>query len=377
MSLTIKVYLMEDWSKEPIQIRRFNWTDHPTFDELINKVSGIYPEHTDTQHIMIKWKDDEGDWIDMTTDQEVRDAINACEANLLRLWTSLKKFDASRRDETGGDDSCPWKQYANKGGRAYRRGSRGSGNSAKMVHWGYACDGCNSSIYGSRYHCRTCSDYDICQYCFDQSIHSEHSMLEIRFPKKGRRFGHRDQDTTQEEMLKNVGERVAEILNPIGIDVDIEIDRPTNKTLPEDEPIVTEEIPPQIVDNILLTDSKDTTAKVTPDPSLPDPPPQMNPFFHSLPQFIPPMGYHHFPHGFHQMPPPHMHHMDVPTQPPIYPSMHFASRIPDDVSPNVRTALERLEEMGFDISKPRLVEVAKKNNGDLQEIINVMVSITL
>ncbi|WP_411023205.1 PB1 domain-containing protein, partial [Salmonella sp. s51228] len=66
---------MEDWNKEPIQIRRFNWTDHPTFDELIDKVSGIYPENTDTQHITIKWKDDEGDWIDMTTDQEVRDAI--------------------------------------------------------------------------------------------------------------------------------------------------------------------------------------------------------------------------------------------------------------------------------------------------------------
>ncbi len=372
MSLTIKVYLMEDWNKEPSQIRRFNWTDHPTYHELIDRVSGIYPERTDKQQITIKWKDDEGDWIDMTTDQEVLDAINACDANLLRLCTSLKKFDAPRRDEIGGDDSCPWKSW--KGGRG-KRGSRGSGCSAKMVHWGYACDGCNSSIYGSRFHCRTCSDYDICQYCFDQNIHSEHSMLEIRFPKKCRRFGNRDHDITGEELLKNVGERVAEILNPIGIDVDIEIDRSHDKHLPQDEPEKTTEIPPQMDEPILLTDDKkDTTNGATPDTSLPDPPPQRNPFYNPPPQFVPHFGYPQFAHAFHH-PPPHLHHhMDVPPQAPIYPTMPPTFIIPDDVSPQVRNALERLEEMGFDTSKPKLIEVARKTDGDMQEIINVMLS---
>uniref|UniRef100_UPI00397ED2C0 hypothetical protein n=1 Tax=Salmonella sp. s54836 TaxID=3159673 RepID=UPI00397ED2C0 len=166
-----------------------------------------------------------------------------------------------------------------------------------------------------------------------------------------------------------------EILNPIGIDVDIEIDRPTNKTLPEAEPIVPDEIPHLVEDNLLVTD-KDSTTEATPDPSLPDPPPQRNPFYNPPPQFVPHFGYPQFAHAFHH-PPPHLQHsMDVPPQAPIYPTMPPVFIIPDDVSPKVRNALERLEEMGFDISKPKLIEVTMKNDGDLQEIINVMVSMT-
>ena len=61
-------------------------------------------------------------------------------------------------------------------------------NGEDLVHLDKACDGCKKENFsGIRYHCTTCQNYDLCQWCNDASIvtppHSRfHEMMEAIQP---------------------------------------------------------------------------------------------------------------------------------------------------------------------------------------------------
>ncbi len=57
------------------------------------------------------------------------------------------------------------------------------------VHPGVICDGCNGSIYGSRFKCLICTDYDLCSGCEGKGIHVDHNMVELEKPSQFGLFG--------------------------------------------------------------------------------------------------------------------------------------------------------------------------------------------
>lgn len=63
------------------------------------------------------------------------------------------------------------------------RGGAGD-NSSKQLHEGIICDGCDGPIYGYRYKCIQCVDYDLCIKCEGKSVHNEHVMLRIPEPNE-------------------------------------------------------------------------------------------------------------------------------------------------------------------------------------------------
>lgn len=44
------------------------------------------------------------------------------------------------------------------------------------------CDGCTEDLYGIRYKCLICDDYDLCSTCFVDCHHSDHAFIAIRPP---------------------------------------------------------------------------------------------------------------------------------------------------------------------------------------------------
>ena len=50
------------------------------------------------------------------------------------------------------------------------------------LHPGVVCDGCRSHIYGTRYKCLVCPDYDLCTSCEGKGLHVNHNMLTIDHP---------------------------------------------------------------------------------------------------------------------------------------------------------------------------------------------------
>ena len=67
-------------------------------------------------------------------------------------------------------------QVPSSGDPPPQQGERGS------HHAGVVCDGCSSGIYGTRYKCLMCPDYDLCSSCEKKGTHVNHNMLSIKEP---------------------------------------------------------------------------------------------------------------------------------------------------------------------------------------------------
>jgi len=55
--------------------------------------------------------------------------------------------------------------------------------SHQVQHSGIVCDNCNSTIFGFRYKCCQCKDFDLCSTCERSGLHAGHIMLRIAFPE--------------------------------------------------------------------------------------------------------------------------------------------------------------------------------------------------
>ena len=54
--------------------------------------------------------------------------------------------------------------------------------SGKGAQHSAICDGCNQPIFGLRYKCLVCPDYDLCEKCEKKALHSEHDMIRMEGP---------------------------------------------------------------------------------------------------------------------------------------------------------------------------------------------------
>lgn len=50
-------------------------------------------------------------------------------------------------------------------------------------HIGVICDNCEGEIYGYRYKCVQCYDFDLCMKCESKSVHNEHVMFRLPEPR--------------------------------------------------------------------------------------------------------------------------------------------------------------------------------------------------
>lgn len=49
-------------------------------------------------------------------------------------------------------------------------------------HVNVVCDACDEEIYGYRYKCLECPNYDLCMNCDKLMLHREHSMMRFYLP---------------------------------------------------------------------------------------------------------------------------------------------------------------------------------------------------
>ncbi|KAM9062773.1 sequestosome-1 isoform 4-T4 [Sarcophilus harrisii] len=157
---------------------------------------------------------------------------------------------------------------------------------SNVVHPNVICDGCNGPVVGNRFKCTICPDYDLCSSCESKGLHKEHNMVIFQNPitayqpewvsrrrwfQKVRQGGsippfgwmpgwgfvssqslnqnvpqaqpcatpcssRAEQASTNSQQdpnvtfLHNVGESVAAVLGPLGIDVDIDVEHGGKRT---------------------------------------------------------------------------------------------------------------------------------------------------
>ncbi|GFQ86922.1 sequestosome-1 [Trichonephila clavata] len=145
----IKVFLEE--SGAVTQIRRLALgsdivSSYPLLKERIKDLLQL--ESTDLE---LKWKDSENDLILMSSDGELAQAIANAEDGLLKLYASEKKSE-SKKDKP---------------------------NMKGEEHPLVFCDGCEQNIFGARYKCLQCKNFDLCSFCNYNNKHPHHDMIKL------------------------------------------------------------------------------------------------------------------------------------------------------------------------------------------------------
>ncbi|KAM4746879.1 sequestosome-1 [Rhinophrynus dorsalis] len=262
MTVTVKAYLLgKDESHK--EIRRFllelpggkGKVSAPTANcELLSKKVMEVFQGLRGGSFQMFYRDEEGDLVAFSTDEELHMGLAMLNEDVFRIYIK------ERRD-------C----------KREHRSHCGQENTQNVVHPNVTCDGCDGPVVGNRYKCLICPDYDLCSTCEAKGIHKEHNMIMFPtplafprgrwfrkmhhgvppyawmhgwgFPARGfpcQNFQQTRETTTPQNQpapeeaasadasqpsqdpnvafLKNVGESVAAMLGPLGIDVDIDVE---------------------------------------------------------------------------------------------------------------------------------------------------------
>ncbi|XP_078477988.1 LOW QUALITY PROTEIN: sequestosome-1-like [Lampetra planeri] len=245
VTVTVKAYLLG--KEEAVrEIRRFavDMDVSCSFEYLSRKTAGVFSNLTNST-FSLYYKDEDGDLVAFSSDDELMMGLGCMKDSTFRLYIKEKKeprreFPLHAFPPFGAPRAPP-----------------------PVLHPNVTCDGCDSAVVGTRFKCSVCPNYDLCSACQARGMHTEHALLPIWHPlqqwfsrgKWMKRMRHcmnqssaqhqdQDQDQNQSQnqerteasgsaptasqgnmdFLKNIGEGVAAMLSPLGIDVDIDVE---------------------------------------------------------------------------------------------------------------------------------------------------------
>lgn len=160
-TVSFKVYLTSE-EEEKQEVRRFGVDPDvvTNFLYLREKLQSIFPS-VRGRHFTISWKDEDGDNVTISSDEELQIALNeTASAPVRKLYLTLHS-EYQKPEDHPQQESNP-KELA--------------------FHTGIICDGCDNTVQGFRYKCLQCPDYDLCSRCEAKGGHEEHCMLRLSVP---------------------------------------------------------------------------------------------------------------------------------------------------------------------------------------------------
>ncbi|XP_071314450.1 sequestosome-1 isoform X2 [Trachinotus anak] len=257
MSVTVKAYLLgkDEAVKE---IRRFAVDQDVScsFEYLSKKTAGVF-NNLKNNGFNLYYRDEDGDLVAFSSDDELMMGLACMKDDTFRLFIKEKK--EHRRD-------FPLHAFPPFTFAPPPPPPPGAPHMppAPALHPNVTCDGCEGPVVGTRFKCSVCPNYDLCSTCQAQGTHTEHALLPIWHPmqwfprgKWMKRMRHcmwnqnlgqtHNQDKDQDQagsstpaadsasqanvdFLKNIGEGVAAMLSPLGIDVDIDVEHEGQRT---------------------------------------------------------------------------------------------------------------------------------------------------
>nr|XP_057914258.1 sequestosome-1 [Doryrhamphus excisus] len=239
MAVTVKAYLLG--KEEAVrEIRRFTVDQDVSSSYLSSKCCDMFSCLKSSTFNMF-YRDEEGDLVAFSSDEELMMGLTSMKDDTFRVFIKEKK--EHRRD-------FPLHAFPPSTFNHPPPGAPPA--SHPPLHPNVTCDGCNGPVVGVRFKCSVCPDYDLCSTCQGRGTHTEHALLPIWHPLQAwfprgkwmKRMRHCAKSQTRAgapgtapagaqaglSFLKNVGEGVAAMLSPLGIDVDIDVEHQGHKT---------------------------------------------------------------------------------------------------------------------------------------------------
>nr|XP_018900569.1 PREDICTED: sequestosome-1 isoform X1 [Bemisia tabaci] len=163
IQLSFKIYLDMGDDSNP-EVRRFGIPQCNVTNYLFlkDKIRAMFPPlRNSTSNFKVSWKDDDGDLIAITSDEELLIALTEMSGQEIRkLYVSILPNSV---DET-----------------QFPRGPANVANGTQ--HANVVCDHCAGPVQGYRYKCIQCPDFDLCANCEMRGAHSDHFMIRLSNP---------------------------------------------------------------------------------------------------------------------------------------------------------------------------------------------------
>lgn len=194
------------------EIRRFRLEAGQPFGDLKQQLMKLYklPESCE---LVWKYQDDENEWVTVSTDMELIEALRVSQANnsCPKLFVEvasqdkmmMKKVPVAPVEEKASVAQAPTAVLADihqallekfssitvqdENGNAVLHVDNPAETEAEEtgdsnVHQGVTCDMCGiSPIVGVRYKCKTCHNYDLCETCEAKEVHpTSHVLMKFR-----------------------------------------------------------------------------------------------------------------------------------------------------------------------------------------------------
>ncbi|XP_030022408.2 protein ref(2)P isoform X1 [Manduca sexta] len=178
-------------NKEKPEIRRFriDKREATNFSVFNSRLLEVYPGLKNKSYI-VTWRDEEGDDIVISSDEEMDTALSYLGTGLVRFIIKLKPQATRNEAEfmftataAGGsaNNSTPSSPKAGDSKQAPKTNIVGD-----SIHTGVTCDVCDWPVIGFRYKCVVCPDFDLCAGCEAGGNHRDHCMVRLPAPEMSR-----------------------------------------------------------------------------------------------------------------------------------------------------------------------------------------------
>lgn len=168
MAMNVKAYLEKNGDRKA-EIRRFQVPSGSSdlYGRLRTKIAQTFklPE----EGFRLFWQDSDEDFIVFSSTLELMEAVRQSQDDVARIF--VKPVEEKPEPQPAQGASGGKKPSAEKK------------DGEKVFHPGVVCDGCDNNIYGPRYKCVICPDYDLCATCEQKGIHPEHDKFKITHPQ--------------------------------------------------------------------------------------------------------------------------------------------------------------------------------------------------
>ncbi|XP_004206050.2 sequestosome-1 [Hydra vulgaris] len=151
--VSMKVYYVENQQNK--EIRKFSVETQlaANYEYVLGKIRQVFTNLL-RKDLDLFYKDKENDFISISSDIELQQAFESVDNGCLKLYVKKKLTKPAQSNKE---------------------------------HIGVTCDGCNSKIYGNRFKCTQCFDFDLCSLCYKKGEHpSDHEMLVIKEPRSSK-----------------------------------------------------------------------------------------------------------------------------------------------------------------------------------------------